>query len=154
MRCPALWTFALTVVAACNNSKPAEPAVVEAAPLYYFYPKANVYFDSANKTYAFLGSSGATWQTAKEIPVVVRQLMDKGALIHSPATPVWRDNETHRLVYAAQLYATAKDTQEVKAPVVVIAAQKADTVQKKKERKGLGKFFNRIFKGNRAKKGD
>lgn len=151
MKCLTLWTFALTAAAACNNSKPAEPAVVEAKPLYYFYPKANVYFDSANKTYAFLGSNGAAWQTAKEIPAVVRQLMDKGALIDSPATPVWRDNETHKLVYAAQLYATAKDTQEVKEPVVV-AAQKTEITQKKKERKGLGKFFNRIFKGNRPKK--
>lgn len=150
MKCLTLWMFTLTVAAACNNSKPAEPTVVEARPLFYFYPKANVYFDSANKTYAFLGSDGTTWQTAKDVPAVVRQLMDKGAFLDSPSTPVWRHNETHKLVYAAQLYATAKDTQEVKEPVVV--AQKTETGQKKKERKGLGKFFHRIFKGNRPKK--
>lgn len=131
---------------ACNNAAreqsvaPAHEAVPP--PRYYFYPKANVYFDSVNKDYLFLGGDGATWTTQKQIPAAVQSMMDKGVLIQTPAQPVWKDNANHKLIYSAALYATAADTVEKKVSPPV----KVDTAVKKEERKsGIGRFFSKLF---------
>lgn len=132
---------------ACNNGKSGQSTVpVHEAlppPRYYFYPKANVYFDSANKDYLFLGGNGTAWTTQKQIPAAIQSMMDKGVLIQQPAQPVWKDNANHKLIYSAALYATAADTVEKKAPPPPV---KVDTVVKKEERKsGLRGFFSRLF---------
>ncbi len=129
----------------CNNNK-ALPTKNRPAPAiahqYYFYPKANVYFDSANKEYLFLGNDGKSWQTAKEIPVAMQVLMDKKVFIASPADPVWKDNQNHKLIYSALLYASPADTQPNKAvkPVVIEASKPAE-----KKRSGFRRFFDKIF---------
>ena len=136
-------------LAACNQN--AEESRVEGvetkAPLYYYFPKANVYIDSANSDYIFLGNDGKTWQTAKQIPAAMQALMDKNVLIEYPTEPVWQDNESHRLVYSALLYATPNDTTKKEAPRPTVArpAVKDTAEEEKKERKGLGKFLDRIF---------
>src|SRR5918993_4211375 len=106
--------FALTLFVlcfACTNKK-AEKIVVAPPPppKYYFFPKANVYFDSVNKDYLFLTNESRTWSTAKQIPDVMQSMMDKSVLIDSPSTPVWKDNQNHKLVYSALLYASPNDT--------------------------------------------
>lgn len=136
------------LMAACNQD--AEESRVEGvetkAPLYYYFPKANVYIDSANSDYIFLGNDGKSWQTAKQIPAAMQALMDKNVFIEYPSQPVWQDNESHRLVYSALLYATPNDTTKKVAPKsTVIRPVAKDTVEEKKERKGLGKFLNKIF---------
>lgn len=122
------------------------------SPEYYFYPKANVYFDSVNKTYVFLGNDGKTWQQEKQIPAVMQVLMDKNVFISKPSSPVWKDNENHKLVYSALLYAAPADTQEAKKPVIVFTPPPVkDAVVKKKEHKGLRRLFDKIF-GRKKKK--
>lgn len=139
---------------ACNNGEREQrgvPAQQGMPPRYYFYPKANVYFDSANKDYLFLGGNGTTWTTQKQIPAAVQSMMDKGVLIQTPAQPVWKDNANHKLIYSAALYATAADTVEKKAPPPPV---KVDTVVKKEERKsGIGRFFSKLF-GKKKKNKD
>ncbi len=140
--------FFLFFSVSCNNNN-ADKKTVEIpkqlSPQYYFYPKANVYFDSANKNYVFLTTDGKTWQTVKGIPAAMQLLMDKSILIDTPANPVWKDNERHKLIYSALLYASPSDTQitkEVKPlpkPVVI----KQEEVKKKKS--GLKKFLEKIF---------
>lgn len=133
---------------ACNNGK-TEKAVVpvqQAAlpPQYYFYPKANVYFDSANKEYLFQSGDSAGWVTQKQIPAAVQSMMDKSVLIQNPSQPVWKDNANHKLVYSAALYATANDTIEKKAPPPLIT--KTDAVEKKEKKKGaFRRFFDKLF---------
>ena len=94
---------------ACNDNK-AETITVSAPPVlspkYYFYPKANVYYDSVNRDYLFLTNDGRTWQTEKQIPAAMQVFMDKSVLIDSPSSPVWKDNGNHKLLYSALLYAT------------------------------------------------
>lgn len=135
---------------ACNNQQQVKEAA-RLAPQYYYYPRANVYFDSANKEYLFLASDGQAWQTAKQIPAVVQGLMDKTILIQSPADPVWKDNEKHRLVYSAVLYATPNDTvakKEVPRTAKKPSGQSAGSSDEvKKERKGVRKFIDKIFGG-------
>lgn len=146
------------LLAACNQN--AEEGRVEGvetkAPQYYYFPRANVYIDSANNDFIFLGNDGKTWQTAKQIPAAMQALMDKNVFIENPSQPVWQDNENHRLVYSALLYATPHDTTSKAAPgpTVMRPDPPQDTVQEaEKERKGLGKFFDKIFgrKKNRQK---
>lgn len=137
---------------ACNDTKEEPVKKVEALPpRYYYYPRANVYFDSANKDYLFLANDGVTWQTAKQIPNIVQGLMDKSVFIQSPAEPVWKDNEKHKLVYSALLYATPSDTMEKKPPpkpVVSRPEKKIDsTTVTEKKRSGIGRFIDKIFGG-------
>jgi hypothetical protein len=131
---------------ACNNNKaekigPPPPAMQPAR--YYYFPKANVYFDSANKEYVFLGNNGTSWETQKQIPAAMQSMMDKSVFIDSPQTPVWKDNENHKLLYSALLYASPNDTVEDK-PRPAVQKPPTDSVVKK-EKKGLRKFFDKIF---------
>jgi len=133
---------------ACNDNKAEEmPPAPPPPPKYYFYPKANVYFDTVNKDYLFLGGDGVTWTTGKEIPAAMQSMMDKMVLLDTFSQPVWRDNENHRLVYSAVLYASPTDTVEKKKPVAKQTGnQKAqDHGEPKKEKKGLGKFLDKLF---------
>ena len=59
-------------------------------------------------------------------------------------SPVWKDNGNHKLLYSALLYATPNDTMQKKEPKPEVRKQaNPDTV--KKERKGLRKFFDKLF---------
>ena len=129
----------------CTNNK-AVPPKTGAAPAiahqYYFYPKANVYFDSANKDYLFLGNDGKTWQTAKEIPAAMQGLMDKNVFVASPADPVWKDNQNHKLIYSALLYTAPADTQpdKIVKPTIIETPKPVA-----KKRSGFRRFFDKIF---------
>lgn len=136
----------------CNQQ---EPAVVQSATppssKYYFFPKANVYVDSVNQNYVFLAGDGKSWLTQKQIPAAMQPMMDKGVLIEQPSQPVWKDNENHKLVYSALLYATANDTVEKKPEPKPKSAPPKREAEPKKEKKGLGKFIDKIFKRNKDK---
>src|SRR5690242_3993890 len=118
---------------ACNNDKTEQTSVSAHTalppPQYYFFPKANVYFDSANKDYIFLGNDGKTWITQKQIPAVVQSLMDRSVYIGSPSQPVWKDNADHKLIYSAALYMSPNDTVQKKEPKPV--AKPVDSSVKK-----------------------
>lgn len=155
----SLFFGVLVFLVACTNSQPEskEDEKPSLPPYYFYYPKANVYFDSTNKDYFFQSNDGLSWQTAKQIPAVVLALMDKGVMIQNPPDPVWRDNESHRLVYSAVLYATPDDTlvkkkvdKPVRKPVIPIFDSSA-TIETK-ERKGLEKLLNKIFGRDKKKK--
>ena len=134
------WSFCFS----CSNNKSETTTIQTPPPQYYYYPKANVYFDSANKDYVFLGSDGKSWQTEKQIPAAMQGLMDKNSRIDSPSTPVWKDNENHKLVYSALLYASPNDTVEKKPKPVVQKPANTDS-SVKKEKKGLRKLLDKLF---------
>src|SRR5829696_2280800 len=121
---------------ACNNNK-AEKTTVAAPPpkpVYYFYPKANVYFDTVNKDYVFLSGDGRTWASGKEIPAMMQTMMDKSILLDTFSQPVWKDNQNHRLIYSAVLYASPNDTIEKKPEPIVQKPVSPDRVEVKKEK--------------------
>ena len=142
-----LRSFALVIICfsffACNDNKAEKVAAAPPPPKYYFYPKANVYFDTVNKNYVFLGSDGQTWTTEKEIPAAMQSMMDKSVLLDSFSQPVWKENQNHRLIYSAALYAKPEDTIERKPDPPPVA--KAPEKDAKKENKGLRKFLDKIF---------
>jgi hypothetical protein len=132
---------------ACGDNQARDTTVAAPPPpKYYYYPKANVYFDSVNRDYIFLGSDGATWTSGKEIPAAMHSMMDKSVLLDTFSQPVWKDNQNHRLIYSAVLYRSPNDTVEKKPePVVQKPTVTADTVEQKKEKKGLRKFLDKLF---------
>lgn len=136
--------FLCLLLFACGGGEPdaASTQAPATPPDYYYFPKANVYFDSANKDYLFLANDSNSWVTEKRIPAVMLAMMDKSVRIDSPSQPVWRDNQNHRLVYSAVLYASPTDTVETRVEKPVV---KTDTVEKKKERKGVRGFFSKLF---------
>ena len=137
-----LFFLLLIFFVACNNNKAEKVVVPPPAPKYFFFPKANVYFDTVNKDYVFLGNDGKTWMKEKQIPAIMQSMMDKSIVIDSPSMPVWKDNENHKLVYSALLYASPNDTVQKKAPVV---AKPVNPDSIKKEKKGLAKFIDKLF---------
>lgn len=147
--------FALLLVACNDDDKSAEQKPQKLPPQYFYYPRANVYFDSANKEYLFLANDSSNWQTAKQIPNVMQGLMDKSIYVQNPAQPVWKDNYKHKLIYSSLLYATAEDTIQKKVVPKPIVKVSVDTVVKeKKEPKGLRKVLGKIFGIFRKKKKD
>jgi len=156
-----LLSFTLFVFACGNEQKPGVNKPATLPPQYYYFPRANVYFDSANKEYLFLTADSSSWEKSKQIPAVVQSLMDKSVYIGHPSQPVWKDNDKHKLVYSALLYATPADTVEKKAPVITEAAKpvitpSADSINNalEKKRSGVRRFFDKIFGGLKKKKKD
>jgi hypothetical protein len=148
--------FALLVTACSDDDKAAEQKPARSTPQYFYFPRANVYFDSANKEYLFLANDSSSWQTARQIPNVMQGLMDKSIHIKAPPQPVWKDNDKHKLIYSSLLYATAEDTvQKKEVPKPVAKAPVDTTATEKKDPKGfrkvIGKIFG-IFKKDKKKK--
>jgi hypothetical protein len=150
--------FPVIFYASCSSSKQAEVAEDATAlpPQYYYYPKANVYFDSANKTYFFQSGDSLNWQSAQQIPAVVMALMDKNVFIADAQEPVWQNNDNHRLVYSAVLYATPNDTLQKKVVRTVkkttVVPVDSAALAEKKPRKGINGLFDKLFGRNKKKK--
>ncbi len=138
----------LIVLIGC--SKKTSPEVVQAGQTYYFYPKANVYFDTTAGNYIFQGLDGS-WETNAKLTAEKQSLLEKNIVINNPELPVWKNNDAHQLLYSTALYSTAADfKEEVKIEVKkkeAVTDEKADD----KEKTGLGKFFDKIFKGKKEK---
>ena len=131
---------------ACTDNKGKNTAAAPPPPIYYFYPKANVYYDTVNKDYVFLGGDGGNWTSGKQIPAAMQSMMDKSILLDTFSQPVWKDNQNHRLIYSAVLYASPNDTIEKKPePIAEKPVTDPDTVEQKKEKKGLRKFLDKLF---------
>lgn len=152
-----LLTFLLAVcLLACSDDQKRLPQkTASLPPQYYYYPRANVYFDSANKQYVFLTADSSSWQSSAQVPAVVKSLMDKGVLIEHPSHPVWKDNDKHRLVYSALLYATPNDTIEKVEPPQPVAdtpVKAPEESKPEKKRSGIRRFFDKIFGGLKKEK--
>ncbi len=156
-----LISFALLIsLASCgsdtsNNSVEKKPAP---KPVFFFYPKPNVYLDTVKKTFFYFDSSQKKWINGNP-PVNVLSDLGKSVLIDSAPQPVWSANVEHRLIYGATLYADSTDFKEPppKEPKVVkkkkpkTNAEEAPPEEKPKTR--LGELIDRIFKGkNKDKK--
>lgn len=125
-------------------------------PQYYYYPKANIYFDSANKLYFFQTADSLSWQSAAQIPAVMVGLLDKSIRIADTAHPVWQHNANHRLIYSAILYATPNDTVVAKKPLRISKKPAFDggdsSASGSGKRKGFRGFLDRIFKRDKKNK--
>jgi hypothetical protein len=131
-----------------KSDKPAK------AHTYYYYPKANFYYDSTAAIYVCWDSATAEWKNTDKLPV---QQVDLGKRVRIGESlgPVWKENQNHRLIYSVSLYSEPKDfKKKEKAPVVTVS-EKSDTVDeldKTEKKSGVKKFFERIFPPKKKKK--
>ncbi len=143
----------LVALIGCSSKKTA-PKPIEAGQTYYFYPKANVYFDTTAGNYLFQDLDG-NWETNAKLPADKQSLLEKNIIINNPELPVWKNNDAHQLLYSAALYSNKTDfTEEVKVAVSNKKTKVDEKIEEKDkdDKTGIGKFFNKIFKGKKDRK--
>ena len=147
--------LATTVSLSCKHpeNKPDNKTEDITTHTFYYYPKANVYYDTVAKNYTYPSVDGYTWQTSKELPDHLMANLDTHVLLSNAASPVWSENEQHRMIYAVSLYASSDDVKEEKKNderVYTAKAKKKQPAEKKNET-GVEKFFKKLFIGKEDK---
>ncbi len=119
---------------------------------YYYYPKANFYYDSTKGNYILWDSTNLKWMTTDNLPVQQSDL-GKTVRIGQVTEPVWKENEQHRLIYSVTLYSGPEDFK--KPPKVEISEEnnpnQPGELQKADKKSGVRKFFDRIFPPKKKK---
>ena len=125
------------------------------AHTYYYYPKANFYYDSTKGNYICWDSATTEWKITDKLPVHQVDL-GKRVRIGESLEPIWKDNPQHRLIYSVSLYSDPEDFKKKEKAVVADTSQKSDSLseQEKTEKKsGVKKFFERVFPPKKKKDG-
>jgi hypothetical protein len=134
------------------------------ASVVYYYPKANVYYDVATGHYIYFDEKARTWQNSKSFSEEQKLSLGERAIINKPSSPVWKNNDADRLLYSAKLYASTRNFQQqfredsiknlpkpVTTTPAVIKKEKTEKEEKDsvKQKSGIIRFFERLFKGNK-----
>jgi hypothetical protein len=130
-----------------NRDRPSIPHT------YYYYPKANFYYDSTDGKYICWDSSGSAWKKSSELPLQQDDLGKRVRIGQAPE-PVWQENEHHRLIYSVSLYSGPKDF-KIEKKTAVKPAKSNDTVNDEQVQKksAVKKFLERIFPPKNKKDG-
>ena len=118
---------------------------------YYYYPKANFYYDSTEGKYICWDSTAVEWKKTDKLPVQQADL-GKTVRIGESAEPVWKENHQHRLIYSVSLYSDPEDFK--KEEKIVVAENEKSNIpksQKTEKKSGVRKFFERIFPPKKKK---
>lgn len=120
---------------------------------YYYYPKANFYYDSTAGNYVIWDASALKWQETNQLPLQQEDL-GKRVRIGEITEPVWKENEHHKLIYSVTLYSDPKDFKKKERPVVTTNKDKQDTLTgdgQTAKKSGVKKFLERIFPPKKKK---
>ena len=122
------------------------------AHTYYYYPKANFYYDSTEGNYICWDSTTTEWQKTDKLPVQQFDL-GKRVRIGESTAPVWNENQHHRLVYSVSLYSNPEDFKKNEKPAVTTTTKpdSGDIAQKDGKKSGVKKFFEKIFPPRKKK---
>src|SRR5580765_8262461 len=92
----------------CNRSPQKKVQAPEQSQIqgksFYYYPRANVYYDIEEKQYIFFDSLKNTWEKKQQPSPEEIEKMGKKIAIENPSVPVFKDNQQHRIVYGTALY--------------------------------------------------
>lgn len=129
---------------------------------FYFYPRANVYFDVERERYIHQDSSTGSWQKSKKLPGNRKEKLGQYVILNQPPPPVWSQNSQHRLVYSTTLYGREAELRRKfvedslrsvvmtkPAPGKKSPGGKTDTND---TRSGIERFFDRLFGKEEDKK--
>lgn len=89
----------VTVNICCSSSNKQKQEIK-----FYYYPKTNVYFDVAKKTYIYSLDGGRTWGNMSIPSDKEPATLGKRVVIYSTVDSIWKQNEAHRKQYAGTLY--------------------------------------------------
>ena len=153
------FAFALLIFFAfsgCNTHAP----VQKEGTVFYFFPKENIYYDADNDQY-FLQQKDSGWQTVSALPEGKKDSLGEKVLLTDTIRPVWKNNAQDKLLYSLKAYTSADDYQKkFYEDSINSLPKKIETIQQdtvvKKEKTGLGKFFEKVFskKDKKAKEGN
>ncbi len=130
--------------------------------IFHYYPKANIYYDVDNKQYFLLSDKG--WEPSNDLPDEQKSVLGEKVILDHPDLPVYKSNAHHRIVYAATLYTSQTDLQNkfYEDSVKSLPKKEVDVIKKdsivaateneRKSKTGIGRFFNKIFSGDKKKK--
>lgn len=129
------------------------PARAIVSHTYYYYPKANFYYDSTEAKYILWDSTAAVWKKTDKLPV---QQIDLGKRVRigQATEPVWTENPHHKLIYSVFLYSGPEDFKKDKKSDVGGDSEKSNTAikpEKAEKKRGVRKFFERIFSSRKKK---
>ncbi len=140
-----------------NNNTPTELKESISKPLtFYYFPKANAYYDVTNASFIYSLDSGKNWTVLPDSSKQNNPILGKRFLIKSNTSDVWRDNEIHRKMYGGTLInLVRRDSVRYKSLKAKAAAKKAqlnaDSILISEQPKKKRNFFQRLF-GKRRKR--
>ncbi|MDB5250954.1 MAG: hypothetical protein JWP27_123, partial [Flaviaesturariibacter sp.] len=125
---------------------------------FYFYPRANVYFDIEQKEYYAFDSVASSWRRTATLDKELEQALGRRVLIDTPGVPVYRENARHRLIYSAALYGSPEELQRkfIEDSLKSVAPKPAPATAEPppvKRKSGIRRFLDKIF-GKKDKKRD
>lgn len=133
----------------CRSDKQED---VEVRHGYYFFPKSNVYYDTADKNFIYFDTGARQWQQGNLPPAFIQSELGKSVLLDTFPVPVWSGNKEHQLIYSARLYGDSSDFKKPPPPVVAEKPKKktpkTDTVEDTpggRQKTKVGQLLERIF---------
>jgi hypothetical protein len=117
---------------------------------FLFYPLPNIYFDEDNKEYYFFDSTKTSWQKTGMLPAPVVARLGRSVKLDSVPVPVYKDNETHRLIHGAILYSSPDTLRRQYREDSLASLPRKDTVVKAdstpvKKKSRLGILIEKLF---------
>jgi hypothetical protein len=117
---------------------------------FYFYPRANVYYDIEQKEYYRFDSISNGWQRSSSLDPAVETGLGRRVMIDTPRVPVYIDNARHRLVYSAALYASPEVLRQKFIEDSLKSLPPHQPVDSTlplptKKRSGIRRFFDKVF---------
>lgn len=157
MNCPALYkVLSMLVVmffAGCAGNKAKQRE-------FYYYPDLNLYFDVAKNNFIYSLDGGAMWDTIDAKSGNIPTSLGDKIVLNSTSDSIWKDNTLHREKYDGYIYNVIDDDSTDTSGATTVTekevVKKQPTTSKKedekiKERKGLGKLLNKIFRKKKDK---
>jgi hypothetical protein len=135
-----------------------KPSKKEKQQAVYYYPQANVYHDLSENEYYFYHSEQKEWFATKKISSEQEASLGKKVSV-GMVKPAWKNNYQDRMIHSVSLYGSAgilkqkyqEDSLKLFQRNDPIAASSSASVQEnnppapEKPKKGLKKFFDRLF---------
>lgn len=140
----------LFFIGACSSDKE------KVEQLFYYYPDKNVYYDSLNKDFWFSLDGAKSWNRFTDSTGSEPKTLGSKIAIYSQESEVYKNNESHRKLYAGRLYTISGGDTSTLAVGPEVAERKVEegkvTPRRKparKYKKGIGKFLDNIFGKNK-----
>jgi hypothetical protein len=168
------WTLLFLVFiiffASCKEGEQPSQATPKQEATFDYYPRANIYYSIEQKYFFVFDSAQNVWLQKNNLSPEENRLLSKKVIISNPSSPVYLDNEHHRLIYGTILYSSSEEIHKkfIEDSLKLINAKKSRRIEdslktsitkkvnpqvekEKKTRNGLKNFFDRIFKKKQAK---